>query len=607
MNFIPWNIVRKDFRLTRPYLLAWWGILAAGAVITIWNLDQIMADPKHFYSYDAARAFALYTGGFFQDNWTYFSNWVVLALDAVLLAVLVDQIIKSDSPIDEKAQWHTRPVSGLGVWRAKLMYVALFCFVIPGAIQTGERLGLGSDWADCLHGLARFAVLQALLVAIIACAAVLFQRTLSGVLIGCSIPLILLFAGATHYSESYIMDRLGYSVSSGAPNAWAAFTLLASTGLLVTAIVYGGNRRRRGWLAFSGGVLAAIVTFYVWPDDRLDEATTTGLLDNRAQVSFDSQPVSRMEQAWPATNLINISLSPKISFGKSPGPVLHVIELKSNLSWPGLKLPPAKSEWRNDLLFNFGGAVAAAGYGRLLMEPDTYLWDGEKEFSREQLAQAVSQPARWQGTIQGETGHLIADWNRPFADLGEFAHNETLFKVEKEQSYDTSHLSFELWETSPTHLPWMSEPTAGNHLPVLLLYNPFKHESILGGIGLLNGAPESLSVYFIAENRGSFDSADILGDRYPTSLNYETERKLYFNMHLPGQDPVAARHAFEAWARDRVAFLRVHKKEMDDWLAGARLVHLHFVPDQPVYNTVTVDLPELIIPAMATALKVPQP
>jgi len=34
------------------------------------------------------------------------------------------------------------------------------------------------------------------------------------------------------------------------------------------------------------------------------------------------------------------------------------------------------------------------------------------------------------------------------------------------------------------------------------------------------------------------------------------------------------------------------------WLAGAHLVELHFVPDHPVYNTVTIDSVQITLPNM---------
>jgi hypothetical protein len=68
-------------------------------------------------------------------------------------------------------------------------------------------------------------------------------------------------------------------------------------------------------------------------------------------------------------------------------------------------------------------------------------------------------------------------------------------------------------------------------------------------------------------------------------------------MYAPNQDLVARRAAFSAWQRDRNNFIHEHKPEIDKWVAEARLVEMHFVPDHAVYNTATIDSVQIKTPS----------
>jgi hypothetical protein len=601
MNFLPWNIVRKDFRLTRNYLVVWWGILAAGAIITIWNLNQIMQYPNQFYQ-TAQRGLVLEYSQLNAEELPYLSNWLVLGLDTVLLVVIVDLIFKSDSPIDERAEWRTRPVSGVAVLRAKLLYLGLFCYLVPWAIQTVERLYLGGDGADCLRGLGHFVVLQSLIIAIIASAAVLFQRTFMGLLVFfCGLVVAILLLAQTQFFDVISPDILAAPFREGRPVAWVACGILGCTWLGVSALMYAGRRRKTGLLALGGGVLAAILVYLIGMKYPYASPVAPAL-DHRVQISFDAHPVRWVGSVLGYPGQTRLGISPKITFGGTPDTVLQVTDIRSTLTWPALKLPPLKTTGAGRPLFMDSGLIAAAGYGRLLGDFNYYYKDYPASYlqlSNKQLAQLVAQPANWQCTVTGAIGRLSVDWDVPLANGAEWKYNQSLFKVEKfQRTFLTprGEVGFRLWVASSSTLPRMATtPPSENNFQVFLLYNPTKKESLRGQIAPIDGADEtnvgSLSIYSLANNWADFDFADIFGTKYPLQPDDATIRALNLS-----HDKVAYRAYLVAWEKDRTTFLQLHYKEMADWLAGAHLVELRFVPEKQVYNTATADSVQVITP-----------
>jgi hypothetical protein len=628
MNSPAWNIVRKDFRLTRFYLLAWWGILVAGALLTLWNLNQIMQYPQVFYQ-DAQPDFIYEYGKFFSEESTYLFNWLVLGLDAVLLAEIVEMIVKADSPIDERANWRTRPVSGLGVWRAKLLYLALFCYAVPGAIQAAQCFCLGSDWADALHTLARFALLQSLLVAAIATAAVLFQRTFSGLLVFCGVAVAFCLLGAADSAADLKLGGLVDAFHDGLPMAWVSLSVFSLTGLVVSALIYAGRRRAVGGFFLGGGGLTAVLVVLIWPKITPGPLIVAPHQDDRLQLAFDAHPVgwmgggSRNHPDW-----LQFGISTKLSLRGAPDTALHMFGINSRMEWPGTKLKPVKTEESFDGLFNLPGALASAGYGRVLTAPDPNNYPAATLLlSKEQIVQAETHPARWQGTVTGESGRLVVDWDVPFggakwtpmnpttgifyayhlafADGAQWTHNQSIYKVDPNQAMSTrlGDLNFNLWESSATNLPWMRDPPANINLQILLLYNPVKQQAILSDNGHeSDNDRKSLSVYFIDETWADFDLTEIFGNKYPILPDSEAMRPV-----VAGQDRTAWRAAYYAWQRDRTAFLEKNINVMADWLAGARLVMLHFVPEHSIYNTVTVDSVQVITPEVLRTAGLTQP
>jgi len=593
MNSSAWNIVRKDFRLTQNFLVAWWVILTTGAIITAWNLNQILLDPGDFYQAAHQDVF-IFTGGFFQDAWPYLSNWVVLGLDAVLLAVLVDLIIKADSPIDERAPWHTRPVSGPGVWRAKLLYLGLFCYGVPGIIQTLERLYLGSDWANCLHGLVHFAIIQSVLVAYVASAAVLFHRTFTGLLVFCGVVFVILLLDQTEYFTEITLDNPSSPFREGLPIAWIVLGLFCFTGLVVTTLMYAGHQRKTGLLTLGGGMLAAIVAYLFWMKHPSVQPEIAPQRDDRVQISLSSL-ISNVNRIPDNFNAAQLFLSSQITLRGTTDSVLHVNEVHARLSWPSQKLRPISTTQPWHGLFNLTGAVAAAGYGHLLMENPPYYPDTPLSWPKEWLTQAAALSAHWEGTVTGEMGRLVVDWDIPYAEHAHWTHNESLFKLEARNAPAT-YLDFMLWEISPTYSPWLSVSPMEDDLRVILLYNPVKHEAIPGSMGTWNGGRENLSVYSITASGAYFDLTEIFGTKYPIFPDRGVMHGFYRNQ-LTDETKLYV----ETWQHDKAAFAQQHKQEMDNWLAGAHLVELHFVPDHSVYNTATSDSVQIITSQAAKA------
>jgi hypothetical protein len=321
-------------------------------------------------------------------------------------------------------------------------------------------------------------------------------------------------------------------------------------------------------------------------------------------MSLAAHPVRWVSSVAGNPNLIRLGIYPKITFLGTPDTILQLTETHSQLSWPVLKRPPFNLTSVGGQLFTLPEAVAVAGYGQLLWNSDyeDYYYgvtDDDLQLSKDQLAQTVSQPAHWQSTLMGAIGRMVVDWDVPLGSGAEWAQNQSRFKVESHGALmnPKGELNFSLWETSPTNWPWLAASTIEANSRIVLLYNPVKKESLPIGMDFSDRDRESLSVYFITEHYAEIDLAEIFGDKYPIRPDSATLNSFY---RAKDKATVSAKAAFRAylhtWQNDRTAFLHAHYKEMSDWLAGARLVELRFVPEHQIYNTVTIDSVQIITP-----------
>jgi len=603
MNLIPWNIVRKDFSLTRFYLVAWWGIFAAGLYNIHWCLNKIISDPNILANNIHGDYLDMLTDSF-AFSLPFYLFWVFVALGIILLMMVVDIVIKADSPIDEFADWRTRPVSGLGVWRAKVFYFGCFFLLLPWSFFTLFYLIQGGRLVDAGLLMAQWGMMEACLIALIVTAAVLCKRTFSGLLVYVGIVLVFFLFDQAYPINEDSFDALTLSFRQGWINAGVSMGIFVFTGLAVSAMVYDGRRRTPCRVVLGGGVVAAFFAA-VWSGSEPDRSPTDTLPppqpDNRIKISLyhpaQKYPAGevlqlyfgRMSPADPSE--IHEGIEVQFEYQTKPSEVCLITSLnwKFTFSNPAAPMPLPSGDRRHLVNFvNLAPSVAAAGYGTLLNGSYSFypyyfsqiipLMLGAKE----DLDRLGPSSVKIEGQLTGIAGHLQVVSDEPLAQSVTALKMAKLEPVHFDFPSETfvGNIQINRWEIEANIFRRPSSYLRSDFFPspIVLLYNPLKNEAVQGRF--YREGTGALSIYSQKLGEGSFDLSAILGK------------------DAISQQQFGSKQDYDTWVASHAA---PHQKTIADWLTGARLIELRFVPDRAIYNTVTLDAIPLNAPAPAAA------
>jgi hypothetical protein len=408
MPSLTWHIVKKDYRYLRPYLDIWWGILVSNALVAAWCVHHIF----HQSAADALKNNE-------QEILTSF-NWFFLAMDVLLLALVVDAILKNDSPIDEKAFWRTRPVGGRRMFRAKLMSIGLFCFVVPGAIQAVEHLIFGFSPHEFLLGLEQFAVIQGGMVAVLASAALLFQRTIVGLLTYVCMMIAVLMATAIapfEQPEAYLIVMV-----ASFRNGWIFPGIIIAAVFWLTALIYTGRRRRIGFFVLTCGIVLLLPAGYYWMNHhKIPPGTFITARAHPDLINLPLTPSALVDQPSYAYSYVwrlhGWLTSPALPELEDSGWVVQFAT--SQLNWPGeraVELNYNPPNYSNDpvTLINAPVAFAAAGYGRLIgASAESWRNLPLGEVSEQQLDRLKKEPAKLTTRAQLQSVRLQSQVDLP--------------------------------------------------------------------------------------------------------------------------------------------------------------------------------------------------
>jgi hypothetical protein len=562
MPSLTWHIVKKDYRYLRPYLDIWWGILLCNAVAAAWCIHHIF----HTNAQDALNATPRTILGNNQTVAVLIGlNWFFLVLDVTFLCFVVDAILKIDSPIDEKAFWRTRPVGGARMFRAKFISLGLFCFVVPGVIQAAGHLVFGFSPGEFLRGLAQFAAIQGGLVALVACAAVLFQRTIQGMLT--FVCLAVVFIAVEAFSQA--PDSLFVALFAEFRNAWIFPGLFCATALMVAVLIYTGHRRLFGSLALVCGILLMWSAGFSWMNDQAAIAqifASTPARDEAVKLAVAPSPVAD-QPSYPAS-------FPPVVFWRLHGWITNpaLPELKdsawrirsvdSQLSWPGTKSIKANYNpilyWNESPpLINSPAAFTAMGYGRLvgqfaeswrniplgMIEPDN-------------LTRLKKEPAKLAAQFQVESGQFERLADLPTASGSTWHTDMITTRVESVALSSPTAITVRLDQIGPWHS------------------RLFETETEIASRGLLN--PDTFLLYNPKTREcveGTASEADMDGDPV---FNWQRATVTFSFDH---QTDATGQPVPDA----------VNKDSLAQWLADARLVEFRFAPTRSFIVPVTID------------------
>jgi len=637
MNFIPWNIVRKDLHLTRFYLVVWWGLLAAGYYDIRWCLNYFLTNPLVQIQRENEN-FMVLLSTYFSSIWPYYLIWVFIFLAFIVLAVIVDLIIKVDSPIDERAEWRTRPVSGLGVWRAKIFYLGLFCFILPGIVFTLALIQQGGTWPEARHLLLQWFSAQTCLIAMMASAGVLFRRTFSGLLVFSLGALGAFLLGMADDRIGTTLEMWVDALRAGLLNAWIALGIFVITGLVVTALAYDGRRRTPCRVVLGGGVLAALLALWFGPYDLLG-ASTILVPQREDRVSMTLLPETKngitSNVRLLYTNTYGNSwigyygIVFQLNYQPEHDEVCWIYSFDEHLALPApfvapRQYPKSWVPWARFWPMNLDAAVAAAGYGTLLgynstTSPGLSLigWShfgtpvgnvsAPNTFNvvlgtQTDLNQLGTASVKWQGIAAGAIGHLELVNDLPYAVGTTWRKGFSMYKIESLPGYEHSNLPLlnaiqmgtlhlMLWEANANHVAWLAYKPEDNDSHIFLLYNPQKKQSLP-------------NLEYMMQDRVDRSSG--------SSLYTEIAQSAIFDVRaILGDDPFSRRtippQNLNTWVADHPDLLKQYQKTMADWLAGAHLIELRFVPDRAIHKAVTLDSISLDSTAPAQAASTPAP
>jgi hypothetical protein len=512
-------------------------------------------------------------GGYFDDKWLYqkYENglenwfWFFVLLDVLMLGLVVEEMLKNDSPINEKAFWRTRAIGKGRMFCAKLVSLGLFCFVVPGAIQAAQRLVFGFSAHEYWAWLVQFAIIQGGIVAVVACAALLYQRTIHGLLVftgltaaAVIVPLIFL-----QTSSPYKASFINFEVALDA--GWREYPgLLFATVLVVAALMYAGQSRRVGKLALICGLLLNW-TVGLHSMGNFDVATyLEGTYAEAARFNVPRNDTVKLsvEPSSVANRVQSTSLWRIYGWVNNPGfpelkdSVWRITYTSSELNWPGAKPVATREnfgEWgtQSVQLINAPATFAALGYGRLAWPtigtgrdfPLAMLTD-------QQLARIKKEPAKLDAKVYAESGRLDRIAEVPAAEGATWRDGMTTARVRSVSLNSLTVVALKIDKIGPWTLP----PPAlqfGELNPLFLLYNPKTRECVEGISSIVDLASGPAFAW------------------QQQTLTFTFTNKTDANgQHLPD---FASKPALLAW------------------LADARLVELNFVSQQSFYLPVTID------------------
>jgi len=553
MPSLTWHIVKKDYRYLRPYLDIWWGILVSNALVAAWCVHHIF----HQSAADALKNNE-------QEILTSF-NWFFLAMDVLLLALVVDAILKNDSPIDEKAFWRTRPVGGRRMFRAKLMSIGLFCFVVPGAIQAVEHLIFGFSPHEFLLGLEQFAVIQGGMVAVLASAALLFQRTIVGLLTYVCMMIAVLMATAIapfEQPEAYLIVMV-----ASFRNGWIFPGIIIAAVFLLAALIYNGRRRRTGFLILGTGILLLWPVGFSWmnhhqnpPGIFITRRARNDVINlSLAPSALVDQPPYSSSYIWRLHGWISNPTLPEL--GDSGWRVQFAV---SQATWPGEKAVELNYNpgqfWSDRVsLVNAPAAFAAAGYGRLIgTTAESWRNLPVGEVSDEQLARLKKEPAKLTTRAQLQSVRLESHADLPAVTGATWRSDMTAKRLVAAMVGSPATITLQLDEISPWHSVMFETPEEITGRGILnshiyLLYNPKTKECV-------EGTP----------SESNMDSDPIF-----------TWRRVSLTFNFANETDATGQPRSATTEQTPVDRLR--------WLADARLVELQFTPTENLDVLSTID------------------
>jgi len=590
MTFSLLHILKKDFRLCWRYLAAWWALLVLRAFYITVGIDRLL-HPVPLPVYHPGDSDAPYSA--YQNFLDFLPEYMILFsfIGPIILFYIVSLVLKADSPIDEKALWRTRPVARMVMLRAKLLFLALFCVLPQPLMETALRLHYGMDASECLRGFVETAVILAAWISIAASAALLFKRTMTGLLAYTAIAIAggYVYAAIVHYKwldgfffRSPIQDVLGIG-------AWFVFfTLVVATMLVVASQMYGGACQWRGAKILVGGLALSVGLAFLWRlallyilslRAPLPSANSAPLaLHNLATDATAKPPVQVYSEFWDgaeyqvgaeyrfnAEHNLYGSLSTQ-TFPELKDKVLLVKQVKALLTWPDPNnepLPYATEYpfWGNAPFLNQSAAFAAAGYGRLAWDP---LNDRPQSvlffLNNAQFKRAVGHTAKWSGQLTGESGHFVqvADLVPRQGGSWRYGNLQYSFGYGGYGPYPEKRwINFYFNEIGPTNYllasPFINIPH------VFLLYNSRTKECIedmADGLNLDHRSAGNESIFSVFHP-------------YTLGLRFNFSQKLDENSE-PVTHPMS-------------------DDEIKHWVSDAHLIVLRFVPDQPLSCTLTID------------------
>jgi hypothetical protein len=501
---------------------------------------------------------------------------ILIYLAPIVLGYIVALVLKADSPIDEKALWRTRPVAGRKMLHAKLLFLSLFGLLVPCAIETVERLKFGFDAGECLRGFVETALIQAAWIGVIASAALLFRKTIAGVLTYVIIAIVVSGYGYAFLVHFNLLDQdfiptpnPGYL---GIGTGFVFFTLAVATVLMVAWQMYGGAPRLLGAKILAGGWALAGVVALLCRGLFLMGNNVSYLPDNGVKLTLQTQPVE--QDSRPQTANTYPKANPKIgvttyaslatqSFPELKGQVLWIKQVAVVLHGVGDKnLLVASDEnqyWNDGPLLNAPVAVAAAGFGRLAWIPLDRSSSGVFFLNNAQSKLVQNKTAQWSGTLSGESGHFVpvADvrpWHPEGWQEGNTQDLPDVYGLSRVMAGSTITLDYN--EIGPAEYLLATPISTNGTRRVFLLYNPRTKECIeASGDGQRASSPIASLLSIFAMTRREMD--------------FNFREKLDEN----GQ-PLPA---------------RMSDMDIFKWVEESRLIVLRFEPDRRFSCTVTID------------------
>jgi len=155
-----------------------------------------------------------------------------ILLNIPLILILSAKLISADPPFGDRALWRTQPVQTLCLVCAKILFLCLFCILIPLLLKTFALALYGFSWLESWPILQAYILLLACGWAVVLLPALLFGRTHIGCAVFGALVLLILFSAS-------MLGIPEFSFSLGAGST----AVLCATTLVVFIYVYKKHRR----------------------------------------------------------------------------------------------------------------------------------------------------------------------------------------------------------------------------------------------------------------------------------------------------------------------------------------------------------------------------